>query len=98
MKYNCFEDLPIWKAAIELAKRVYNLTRNNYFLSRVAFESVRHPPKTVKSIKLMIIKNFLMTSPDFHSTHFCFAGCDGSAERNGGLRREHIESASARVN
>jgi len=31
MKYERFEDLPVWKAAIELAKRVYDLTRNRFF-------------------------------------------------------------------
>lgn len=31
MKYARFEDLPVWKAAIELAERVYNLTRNRFF-------------------------------------------------------------------
>ena len=31
MKYERFEDLPVWKAAIDLAKRVYDLTRNKFF-------------------------------------------------------------------
>jgi len=31
MKYNRFEDLPVWKAAVELAHRVYNLTRDRFF-------------------------------------------------------------------
>lgn len=31
MKYNRFEDLPVWNAAIELAKRVYDLTRSKFF-------------------------------------------------------------------
>ena len=31
MKYERFEDLPVWKAAIELAVRVYNLTKDNFF-------------------------------------------------------------------
>lgn len=31
MKYERFEDLPVWKAAIELAKRIYVLTRNRFF-------------------------------------------------------------------
>lgn len=31
MKYERFEDLPVWKAAIELAKRVYDLTRDRFF-------------------------------------------------------------------
>lgn len=31
MKYERFEDLPVWKAAIELAKRVYQLTRSKLF-------------------------------------------------------------------
>ena len=32
MKYNRFEDLPVWKAAIELAQRVYALTAKRPFL------------------------------------------------------------------
>jgi len=31
MKYERFEDLPVWKDAIELAKRVYDLTRDRFF-------------------------------------------------------------------
>lgn len=31
MKYNRFEDLPVWKQAIQLAHGVYALTRNPYF-------------------------------------------------------------------
>jgi four helix bundle protein len=31
MKYERFEDLPVWQAAIELAKRVYDLTRDRFF-------------------------------------------------------------------
>ncbi len=31
MKYNRFEDLPVWRAAIELARRVYALTRDRFF-------------------------------------------------------------------
>lgn len=31
MKYTRFEDLPVWQAAIELAERVYALTRNRFF-------------------------------------------------------------------
>lgn len=31
MKYERFEDLPVWKAAIELARRVYCLTRHRVF-------------------------------------------------------------------
>ena len=31
MKYERFEDLPVWQAAIELAKRVYDLTRERFF-------------------------------------------------------------------
>jgi four helix bundle protein len=31
MKYERFEDLPVWKAAIELAERVYRLTRRRFF-------------------------------------------------------------------
>ncbi len=31
MKYNRFEDLPVWKASIELAQRIYVLTRNTFF-------------------------------------------------------------------
>ena len=31
MKYERFEDLPVWKAAIDLAVRVYELTRNKFF-------------------------------------------------------------------
>lgn len=31
MKYARFEDLPVWKSAIELADGVYRLTRNRFF-------------------------------------------------------------------
>ena len=31
MKYERFEDLPVWKAAIELAESVYSLTSQNQF-------------------------------------------------------------------
>lgn len=31
MKYERFEDLPVWKAAVELARRAYVLTRNRFF-------------------------------------------------------------------
>ena len=31
MKYNRFEDLPVWKNAIELVERVYRLTRSRLF-------------------------------------------------------------------
>jgi four helix bundle protein len=31
MKYERFEDLPVWQAAIDLAKRVYDLTRDKFF-------------------------------------------------------------------
>ena len=31
MKYERFEDLPVWKAAIELANQIYALTRDNFF-------------------------------------------------------------------
>ena len=31
MKYARFEDLPVWQSAIELAKRVYDLTRDRFF-------------------------------------------------------------------
>ena len=31
MKYERFEDLPVWQAAIELAKRIYDLTRDKFF-------------------------------------------------------------------
>jgi len=31
MKYERFEDLPVWQAAIDLAVRVYELTRNKFF-------------------------------------------------------------------
>ena len=31
MKYERFEDLPVWKAAIDLARRVYVLTRDRFF-------------------------------------------------------------------
>lgn len=31
MKYERFEDLPVWQAAIELAVRVYDLTRDKFF-------------------------------------------------------------------
>lgn len=31
MKYERFEDLPVWNAAIELAQRIYILTRDTFF-------------------------------------------------------------------
>ena len=31
MKYHRFEDLPVWKAAIDLATRIYALTRDRFF-------------------------------------------------------------------
>jgi len=31
MKYERFEDLPVWQAAIELAVKVYNLTKDRFF-------------------------------------------------------------------
>ena len=31
MKYERFEDLPVWKAAQELGRRIYALTRNRFF-------------------------------------------------------------------
>ena len=31
MKYKHFEDLPCWKAAMDLALRVYTMTRDRYF-------------------------------------------------------------------
>jgi len=31
MKYERFEDLPVWQSAIELAVRVYDLTRDRFF-------------------------------------------------------------------
>ena len=31
MKYERFEDLPVWQAAIDLAKRIYDLTRDRFF-------------------------------------------------------------------
>ena len=31
MKYERFEDLPVWKDAIELARRVYELTKDPFF-------------------------------------------------------------------
>ena len=31
MKYERFEDLPVWQAAIELALRVYELTKDKFF-------------------------------------------------------------------
>jgi len=31
MKYERFEDLPVWKAAMELGLRVYGLTRDRFF-------------------------------------------------------------------
>ena len=31
MKYERFEDLPVWQAAIDLAQRVYHLTRDRFF-------------------------------------------------------------------
>jgi four helix bundle protein len=31
MKYERFEDLPVWQAALDLALRVYRLTRDRFF-------------------------------------------------------------------
>ncbi len=31
MKYEHFEDLPVWKTAIELAERIYVLTRHRFY-------------------------------------------------------------------
>ena len=31
MKYQRFEDLPCWKAAMDLASRIYTLTRDRFF-------------------------------------------------------------------
>jgi four helix bundle protein len=31
MKYDRFEDLPVWNAAIELAERIYMLARHRFF-------------------------------------------------------------------
>jgi four helix bundle protein len=31
MKYERFEDLPVWKSAIDLAQRIYQLTRDDFF-------------------------------------------------------------------
>ena len=31
MKYERFEDLPVWKSAIDLARRIYVLTRDRFF-------------------------------------------------------------------
>ncbi|UCD52668.1 MAG: four helix bundle protein [Phycisphaerales bacterium] len=31
MKYERFEDLPVWQAAIELAEQVYDVTRDRFF-------------------------------------------------------------------
>lgn len=31
MKYNRFEDLPVWKAAMDLSLKVYDLTRDRFF-------------------------------------------------------------------
>ncbi|HNR29508.1 MAG TPA: four helix bundle protein [Candidatus Hydrogenedentes bacterium] len=31
MKYERFEDLPAWTAAIDLADRIYKITRNRFF-------------------------------------------------------------------
>ena len=31
MKYERFEDLPVWQAAIDLAVRIYELTRDKFF-------------------------------------------------------------------
>lgn len=31
MKYERFEDLPVWRDAIELAVRIYNLTKDRFF-------------------------------------------------------------------
>jgi len=30
MKYSRFEELPVWKAAIELAVQIYHLTRDRH--------------------------------------------------------------------
>lgn len=38
MKYNRFEDLPVWKAAIELAVRVYALTAKGNFKGRASLK------------------------------------------------------------
>ncbi len=38
MKYNRFEDLPVWKAAIELAVRVYALTAKENFKGRASLK------------------------------------------------------------
>jgi four helix bundle protein len=34
MKYDRFEDLPVWKDAIELARRIYTLTEHTLFKRR----------------------------------------------------------------
>ena len=31
MKYERFEDLPVWQAAIELARRIYDLTKDRFY-------------------------------------------------------------------
>ena len=31
MKYERFEDLPVWQAAMELAREIYRLTRDRFF-------------------------------------------------------------------
>lgn len=31
MKYERFEDLPVWKAAMELAQQIYTITRDRFF-------------------------------------------------------------------
>ncbi|HEY7543721.1 MAG TPA: four helix bundle protein [Blastocatellia bacterium] len=38
MKYNRFEDLPVWKAAIELAVKVYALTAKENFKGRASMK------------------------------------------------------------
>ncbi len=38
MKYNRFEELPVWKAAIELAVRVYALTEKENFKGRASLK------------------------------------------------------------
>ena len=39
MKYERFEDLPVWKAALELAVRVFELTRREAFIGHGALRN-----------------------------------------------------------
>ena len=43
MKYDRFEDLPVWKAAIEFAALVYALTANRAFRGHKSLRNQREP-------------------------------------------------------